>query len=308
MRASRFTQLANHLGVQHVKAFSQTRWRNHVYVWDPGNLCSGLCYVWLIKKLENQSLLNDLETEHSLPYFGFLLDEIHRLQKLSYYPDFPKDYTPNQADLKLFVSKYGTSDWQGITRLVQQEYQGNYVLYDLSSNYDFEDANIIRFSSMPDFVNQATFQGSSASHITASHKETGTCSAQEMMPSSAVLGVFRFGRDSTIDIKEDKPVSGMSILSEGFTESDKEVVETTSGHQFVYYLDKEGVHHFFDPNAGEVIESDSDRFFTWLNLYLSAADFSRNRALPSVPFLTLYQLQGLSCRTARATCSSRKAS
>ncbi|MFC3153218.1 YopT-type cysteine protease domain-containing protein [Litoribrevibacter euphylliae] len=68
------------------------------------------------------------------------------------------------------------------------------------------------------------------------------------------------------------------------------------GHRFSVYFDSDARYHFFDPNAGEVIESDKQRFFCWLNAFFEEAKYSKKHALNGEPFLTLYQLHGVSAK------------
>jgi hypothetical protein len=68
------------------------------------------------------------------------------------------------------------------------------------------------------------------------------------------------------------------------------------GHRIAYYLDRKNHHHFFDPNAGEVVEPCGTGFHQWLNTFLNHASYRKLK--PSKEnFLTLYQLENISPQT-----------
>jgi hypothetical protein len=68
------------------------------------------------------------------------------------------------------------------------------------------------------------------------------------------------------------------------------------GHRIAYYLDRKNRHHFFDPNAGEVIKSGHAGFHGWLNAFLCHASY-RKLKRSEENFLSLYQLENVSPRT-----------
>lgn len=69
------------------------------------------------------------------------------------------------------------------------------------------------------------------------------------------------------------------------------------GHRIAYYLDRKNRHHFFDPNAGEVIESLDTGFHQWLNTFLIHASYRKFELSIEDSFLTLYQLKNVSPQT-----------
>lgn len=69
-----------------------------------------------------------------------------------------------------------------------------------------------------------------------------------------------------------------------------------AGHRMAYYLDQNRQHQFFDPNAGELLESDDKIFFRWLDGYLLNACYRRLEPSPEDDFLTLYKLEEVSPR------------
>lgn len=66
-----------------------------------------------------------------------------------------------------------------------------------------------------------------------------------------------------------------------------------AGHRIAYYLDPEHRHHFFDPNAGEIIEPTDTVFHQWLNAFLTHADYRKFAPSNKDPFLTLYLLENI---------------
>ncbi|SCY41492.1 virulence surface antigen [Nitrosospira sp. Nl5] len=66
------------------------------------------------------------------------------------------------------------------------------------------------------------------------------------------------------------------------------------GHRIAYYLDRKNQHHFFDPNAGEVIESRDTGFHQWLNTFLIHASYRKLKPSIEDSFLTLYELRNVS--------------
>jgi hypothetical protein len=62
------------------------------------------------------------------------------------------------------------------------------------------------------------------------------------------------------------------------------------GHRVVYYRDQYSQHHFFDPNAGEVISLDDSAFNNWLNLFLATTSYGKLSSTPPDPFLSVYKL------------------
>ncbi|GLQ30864.1 YopT-type cysteine protease domain-containing protein [Litoribrevibacter albus] len=245
MQASHFSQVANRFGVQTSEAFSQKAWRNKVYVWDPGKLCAGLCHMWLQEKLRGRSLLTFLETQQPIHYFTDLLDEIHRYQQLSHYPLFPEEYQPTQRDLQKLVEKYGTDDWLSIQCKVDLDYQGDFVLYDLSRTYAYDKASVTQFISTPEFISWSS-----------------------LPYGSLILGVLRYSRQGK-----------------------------QRSHRFCYFLDHQGNHHFFDPNAGEVVEANEARFFAWLNGFFAESEYFQKYEKSDNSFLTLYQLDDVSVKS-----------
>ncbi|MFC1750674.1 YopT-type cysteine protease domain-containing protein [Pseudomonadota bacterium] len=69
------------------------------------------------------------------------------------------------------------------------------------------------------------------------------------------------------------------------------------GHRVAYYLDRNNQHHFFDPNAGEVIEPCDTLFHQWLNSFLIHASYRKFEPSINDAFLTLYNLKNVSPQT-----------
>jgi hypothetical protein len=68
------------------------------------------------------------------------------------------------------------------------------------------------------------------------------------------------------------------------------------GHRFGYYVDGGHCHHFFDPNAGEVIESRDAAFHQWFGSFLAQTGYGTAAPSAGDPLLTLYILQNISPR------------
>lgn len=66
------------------------------------------------------------------------------------------------------------------------------------------------------------------------------------------------------------------------------------GHRIAYYLDQENRHHFFDPNAGEIIESCGTVFHQWLTTFLTHVIYQKFAPSIEDDFLTLYILDNVS--------------
>lgn len=66
------------------------------------------------------------------------------------------------------------------------------------------------------------------------------------------------------------------------------------GHRVAYYRDREYRHHFFDPNHGELMESDHAGFHQWMDRFLRTASYRKFEPSASDAFLTLYQLRNVS--------------
>lgn len=88
---------------------------------------------------------------------------------------------------------------------------------------------------------------------------------EPLPPSSAVLGVLRYRQRGQ-----------------------------PSGHRIAYYLDRDKRHHFFDSNAGEVVESRDPNFHHWLNAFFLHANYRKLRYSVEDSFLTLYKLRNVS--------------
>jgi hypothetical protein len=66
------------------------------------------------------------------------------------------------------------------------------------------------------------------------------------------------------------------------------------GHRIAYYLDRINQHHFFDPNAGEIIESRDAVFHQWVKNFLLHNSYRRFAISTQDAFLTLYTLKNVS--------------
>lgn len=231
-----FTQLATDSELSRAQAFSQLSWLKHHYSANHNTLCSALTYFWLNEKLLGRSPLPQLAAPNSE-----LLQNLSRLQALSYYPNFPKNFSPGKREQILLQEKYGTRDWKKIKLHVNKDHQGDYVLYDLSRMFFYDSARIIQFKARP-----RTLQP-----------------LKQPCPGSAILGVFRYLNNGQPD-----------------------------GHRIAYYFDQKKQHHFFDPNAGEVIESSDVTFYKWLNTFLLHNDYRKFKSSHD-HFLTLYELSNI---------------
>lgn len=65
------------------------------------------------------------------------------------------------------------------------------------------------------------------------------------------------------------------------------------GHRVAYWRDHDDKHHFFDPNAGEVIAADDASFHRWLASFLLHAGYRKLRPAEGEAFLTLYLLENV---------------
>ena len=240
MQFSLFSRLAADSALFQEQAFSQQAWRKHHYSPDPGTLCSGLTYFWLTEKMCCRSPMPQIQE----PDAG-LLDNLSRLQALSYYPASPKNFNPNERDMKLILKKYGPLDWKEVRRRVSDEHQGDYILYDLSQMFRYDAARITRFARLP---------------------QVFPC-WEPLPPGSAIVGVLRYQKNGQ-----------------------------PRGHRIAYYLDQDSQHHFFDPNAGEVMEPRNASFYQWLNAFFLQASYRKRQPSADDFFLTLYQLENVSPR------------
>lgn len=160
-----FCALASELSLPYAGAFSQKAWREEHFARDPGTLCAGLTYFWLTEMMCSRSprlRLEDPDEE--------LLERICRLQASSYYPAFPESFVPGERELHLLNRKYGSRGWKEIQREVEDDHQGDFVLYDLSQLFRYASARIARFADLP---------------------RAFPC-WEPLPPGSAVLGVLRY--------------------------------------------------------------------------------------------------------------------
>ncbi len=275
MHFSLFSKLATDSSVSQAQAFSQQAWRKLHCSADQGTLCSGLTYFWLDEKLCSRSPLSQFEAPSAE-----LLHRLANMQALSYYPTFPENFNPGERELSLLIKKYGTQDWKAIRHRVAKEHQGDYVLYDLSRMFRYDSASIVRFTELPQVLSRpkslstcakAFQQGASTQTVhnsTARKRNAAGKLLHKYLPQgSAVIGVLRY-------LENGQP----------------------GGHRIAYYFDRNNQHHFFDPNAGEVIESRDDVFHQWLNTFLSHASYRKFAPSIEDPFLTLYTLENISSR------------
>ena len=165
MHINLFKKLATNSSLSHAKHFSQVDWLTIHFSPDQNTLCAGLIDFWLIEKMSARSPLIQLE-EPSVE----LLSHLTLLQMLSYYPAFPKDFNPGERELQLLDLKYRSQDWKKIQRIVIDQYQNDFILYDLSRNLHYDSATIVKLTKLPLTV-----------HCTAT-----------MPPGSAIIGVLRY--------------------------------------------------------------------------------------------------------------------
>lgn len=124
--------------------FDQDAWRAQFYPSGQGHLCSALTSFWLKAKIAQGNPLRELLTPDNR-----LLQDLTRLQLMSYYPDFPDHYIPGDQDSRLLKKKYGTSDWTKIQNLVNSRYQSDFVLYDLAQLFAYQVAMIRKYKTLP---------------------------------------------------------------------------------------------------------------------------------------------------------------
>ncbi len=65
------------------------------------------------------------------------------------------------------------------------------------------------------------------------------------------------------------------------------------GHRLAYWRDHDDKHHFFDPNAGEIIAADDASFHRWLASFLVHAGYRKLQPAKGEAFLTLYLLENV---------------
>ncbi len=77
------------------------------------------------------------------------------------------------------------------------------------------------------------------------------------------------------------------------------------GHRVAAYVSRTGRCHFFDPNAGAVVEPNGPRFQRWLRDYYQDMPHRSFELPASGPALSLYELRGVRCATGRAKIRSQ---
>jgi len=237
VRESIFSRMATDSAVSCTREFSQASWRETHYRQDPGTLCSGLTHYWLTEKIRDRSPMDQL-TEPD----NELLHRIIHLQSLSYYPAFPAAFNPGERDLQLLHRKYGNRNWKEIQHTVNEQHQGDFILYDLYRTFHYDAASIMRFVRLPQV-------------------DAGW---ESPPPGSAVMAVLRYRENSQ-----------------------------PGGHRIAYYLDQDNQHHFFDPNAGEVVEADISNFQQWLHAFCLHANYRKLKSPAEEALLTLYILRNV---------------
>lgn len=65
------------------------------------------------------------------------------------------------------------------------------------------------------------------------------------------------------------------------------------GHRIACWRDHRNEHHFFDPNAGEIVAPDDASFHRWLAGFLVHGDHHKFQPAPGEDFLTLYLLENV---------------
>jgi hypothetical protein len=238
MHISLFKKLAADFSLSQARYFSQVDWLKLHFSTEQNTICSGLIDYWLIEKLSARSPLLQVEEPSAE-----LLIHLTLLQKLSFYPAFPKDFNPSERELQLLSLKYGSRDWKKIQRIVNDQHQNDFILYDLSRKVHYDSATIVHYANLQLAIK-----------------------CKESIPAvSAVIGVLRY-------------------LVNGRPE----------GHRIAYYRDLDNSHHFFDPNAGEVIEPRDVNFHQWLKSFILNTNYKKSKPSPHEPFLTLYKLVNIS--------------
>lgn len=64
-----------------------------------------------------------------------------------------------------------------------------------------------------------------------------------------------------------------------------------SGHRMAYFKEPNGRHKFFDPNSGEIICSDLNRFKSWLNDFFANSKYIKRKPVPNQPLISLYEME-----------------
>ncbi|GEM_PF-5407609 len=61
-------------------------------------------------------------------------------------------------------------------------------------------------------------------------------------------------------------------------------------HRMAYRSGSDGAHIFFDPNAGEVIIRDAERFQAWFGRFWEQSNYRKRESVPGFPHCTVYHL------------------
>lgn len=158
--------LAAELSLSNVIAFSQTAWgRDHLPDDQSATHCAGLTAFWLRETIAGLSPLARLNR----PTPDVVRDVAYE-QAISIYPSFPDGYEPDERDRSRLAARYGSSDWQTLRREIEDNHQGEPVLYDLSRRFRYRAATVARFDDW--------------SHVTDA--------IETPAPNTATLGVLRY--------------------------------------------------------------------------------------------------------------------
>lgn len=64
-----------------------------------------------------------------------------------------------------------------------------------------------------------------------------------------------------------------------------------TGHRMSYFKEPNGQHKFFDPNSGEIICADSNRFRNWLKDFFANSKYRKREPIPNQPFVSFYNVE-----------------
>lgn len=64
-----------------------------------------------------------------------------------------------------------------------------------------------------------------------------------------------------------------------------------AGHRMAYFQEPNGKHKFFDPNSGEIICFDHNRFKDWLNDFFANSKYKKRKPIHNQPFISFYDIE-----------------
>lgn len=111
---------------------------------------------------------------------------------------------------------------------------------------------------------------------------------ESFKPSSLIArkyGKFPELPDFPLEIKERRK-SFFSLMIFRYLKGEK-----MTGHRMAYFKEPNERHKFFDPNSGEIICADSNRFRSWLNDFFANSKYKKRKFIPNQPFLSFYDIE-----------------